>query len=106
MRCTDIEEEVAEVGLKLKIKRNCVYNFLSASEQAAALEAICEKLSKIECDIRQAIPVAEVEVQNSAMLETKAPLLEAAATIVPENRNRNTEEHRRIHNLGGWTHSQ
>lgn len=42
--------------------------------------------------MRKMIPMAEVNVQNSAMLEMMVPFLEAAVRIVPEN----MKEHRRL----------
>lgn len=82
-RRNEIEELEALEALdsKVKKKRRCIYNFLS-TEEVAALEAVSDKLEKIECDM---IPVAEVKVQNSAMLEMVVPLEEAAAKIVPDN---------------------
>lgn len=47
-----------------------------------------------EGDIRLMIPVAEVKVLSTALLETMVPLLEATARTVPDIEN--MEEHRRL----------
>lgn len=80
-------------GSEIK-EENCIVNFLAATEKGGALEAICEKLVKIESDTRRVIPMVEVKIQNSAMLEMMVPLLEAAATITADNTG--SEEYQRL----------
>lgn len=82
-----IRRRTARNGFEVEEKRNCLFNLLSAAEKVAALLKICEKLVKIEADIRQMIPVAEVKMQNSAMVETMVPVLEAAARILLDDQN-------------------
>lgn len=94
VRCDDIEKELRELALKWKKKWRFLYNSYSATEKSAALETICDKLEKVEEDIRHMIPVAEVKVQNSAMLEVMASLLEAASSIIPGAEN--VQEHRQF----------
>lgn len=82
------------MDLKLKKKRRCIYNFLSATEEPASLAVIFANLKKIESNVRQMIPTAQQNVKVSTILEIIVPVLEAAARIVPDNEK--LEEHQQL----------
>jgi len=73
-----IRERLNKTGL-----RNKVYRFCSASESTATLESIQSKLSQMESELRLLETSIRSDVKASVLIESLAPLMDAAAEIMP-----------------------
>lgn len=83
-RCFGPQASVIHLSIHLVSMAVSAIKFCTATESVAALEAVCNELSKMQLQMNQMIPTAQINGKLSTMTEAMRPLLEFVAEITPQ----------------------